>query len=111
MNERPIDPITLNLNDGQERKFLLSMGGIRRLKAQLGVKTIKEILDQDACDAGIPVLYEALLDKGSMTEDQFADLLPSDLPKIGRAVVALLGVSLPEAKQDDRPTIASPTVN
>jgi hypothetical protein len=108
--ERPIDPITLKLKGGEEREFLLSMGGIRRLKKKLNAATIKDLLDRDACDAGIPILYEALLDKQGLTEDQFADLLPADLPRIGKAITELLGVSLPEPKPNTDPTLPSPTV-
>lgn len=110
MNERPIDPTKLTLNDGKEYKFLLSMGGLRRLKEKFGVKTVAGILERDACDVGIPVLYEALLDRGDMTEDEFADLLPAHLSKIGMAVAALLGASMPEPKPDANPTTASPAL-
>lgn len=100
---RPIEPLILRTIDGQERKFLLSMGGIKRLKIRFGVQTISEFLQQDAEACGVPILYEALLDKGGLTEDQFAELLPSHLEATGEAIGKLLGVSFP--KPD--PTTAS----
>lgn len=110
MNERSIDPITLVLKNGEERKFLLSMGDVRRLKTKFGVKLLSEILEQDACDCGIAVLYAALLDKGAMTEDEFAELLPAHVEVVIKAVARLLGASFPDPKPDDRPTLPSPTV-
>lgn len=104
---RPIDPVTITSIEGKEYQFLLSMGGIRRLKKALKVSNLAEILAFDAEAAGIPILYEALLEKGNMTEDQFADTLRADLNQIITTVTALLGVSMP----DPRPTEAStPTI-
>jgi hypothetical protein len=107
---RPIDPITITTTDGEERKLLLSFGGIRRLKQRLGVKTLGEILELDAEACGVPILYESLLVKGTLTEEQFADLLPADVGGMMKAIARLLGASLPE--QDDRPIDAGtpPTV-
>lgn len=104
---RAIDPITITTTDKQERKLLLSMGGIRRLKKRLGLSTISEVMNQDAEAAGVPILYEALVDKDGLTEDQFADLLPADLAGIIATVAKLMGASFPDA--DDRPTEAGTT--
>ena len=107
-----ITPVSLLCVDGQERKFLLSMGGIRRLKSRLGVKTLAEIFQQDIEAAGIPIFYEALQDRGDMTEDQFANLLPSDLPTLMDALMTLLDRSYPDKKRRAEaaanPTPASP---
>lgn len=99
---RPIEPVTIRLADGQERKLLLSVGALMRLKKRFGVSTMKELLERDAVDS-LPILYEALIDKQGMTEDEFAELLPASLEEIGRTVLALLGVSLPA-----RPTSEAP---
>jgi hypothetical protein len=101
---RPIDPITLQTIAGQELRFLLSMGGFRRLKKKLGIKNIGDLMAQQE-DAVIPLLYEALLDKGEITEDEFAELLPANLTILVKAVAEVLGVSLP----DERPIQAEPT--
>jgi hypothetical protein len=101
---RPITPVAITLTDGQERKFLLSLGGLKRIKEKLKVKNLADVFKLDAVDAGIPLLWEALLDKGGMTEAQFADLLPADLQAIAERMAALLGVSMPDA----RPTPPAP---
>ena len=104
---RAIDPITITTTDKQERKLLLSMGGIRRLKKRLGLASISEVMNQDAEAAGVPILYEALVDKAGLTEDQFADLLPADLAGIIQTVAQLMGASFPDP--NDRPTEAGTT--
>lgn len=108
MGERPIDPVVIRFNDGEERKFLLSMGGVRRLKTRFKAATIKDLMDRDSVDIGIPLLYEALLDKtGIENEDALADRLPAHLEAIGMNIGKLLGVSFPEAAPN--PQTASPT--
>jgi hypothetical protein len=99
---RPIETLTIHLADGQERKLLLSVGALKRLKTRFGVSTMKDLLERDAVDS-VPILYEALTDKTGLTEDQFADLLPADLQAIGKTILALMGVSFP-----DRPTQEAP---
>ena len=105
---RLIDPVVLITMDGVERKFLLSMGGIRRVKMGLNVRKMSELLEQDIVDAGIPLLWEALLDKGNLTPETFADVLPADVQEMTRAIMRLIGVSFPDAKPD--PTAAVPLV-
>lgn len=78
------------------------MGGIRRIKSRFDVKTLGEFMEGDAADVGIPLLYEALEDKGDLTEDQFADLLPAHMEQIAKLTAELLGASFPE-----NPTAAS----
>mgnify|MGYP000891252379 CR=1 FL=1 len=104
---RPIDPITLRLLNGEEVQFLLSMGGLRRIKKRFGCSQIADVLQRDVEECGVPLLYEALLDKGSRTEEEFADLLPANLNDVLRAVLAMLGISMP-TEQQQRPTEASP---
>jgi hypothetical protein len=104
---RAIDPVTIETTDKKQRKLLLSMGSIRRLKRKLGIENLSEIMSRDAEGAGVPILYEALLDKDGLTEDEFADLLPADLNGIIEIVARLMGASFPA--QDDRPISAGPT--
>jgi hypothetical protein len=99
---RAIDPITITTTDGKERKLLLSMGGIRRLKQKFGVKMLGELLERDAEEAGVPILFEALIEKGDLTEDQFIEILPADMNGVILTVMRLMGVSMP----DPRPTQA-----
>lgn len=106
MADRPIDPVTITLLDGREHSFLLSMGSIRRLKKRLEVSTIKALFDQDLEAIGIPLLWESLLDKGDLTEEQFADSLPANLQGLAEAIGRLLGASVNKAA--DRPPTPTP---
>jgi hypothetical protein len=108
---RPITPITITLQDGQERKFLLSLGGLKRIKERLKVKNLADVFQMDAVDAGIPLLWEALIDKGSMTEAQFSDMLPADLQAIAQSMAALLGVSMPDARPTTPESETTPETN
>jgi len=101
---RAIDPVTITTTDGQQRKLLLSMGGIRRLKQRMGVKNFGELMALDTEAISVPMIFEALLDKGNLTEETLADILPAHLEDIAATVVKLLGASMPEA----RPTTAEP---
>ncbi len=100
--ERAITPVTVKLIDGEERKFLLSMGGVRRLKERFALKSLKEVLDLDASEGGVAILYEAMLDKCGLTESEFAEKLPAHLTVVVKAVAELFGVSFSDAKE--RPT-------
>lgn len=91
--------------DGREYKFLLSMGAIKRLKNRFNVKVISELLQRDAEEIGIPLLYEAMLEKNGMTEQQFGEILPAHLEETIKTVMKLLGISFPES----RPTEAAQT--
>lgn len=106
MSERPVETVTIRLTNGEERKFLLTMGGIRRLKTRFKAATIKDLMERDSIDIGIPLLFEALLDKsGIESEDALSDLMPAHLETIGINIGKLLGVSFPDAN----PQQASPT--
>lgn len=91
--------------DGKEREFLLTMGGLRRFKQRMGVDRIEAVLGADAEATAVPLLFEALRDKGELTEETFADILPAHLELIMRTIAKLIGASFPE----DRPTDAEPT--
>lgn len=107
MSLRPIPKLNLTLNDQKEYSFLLSAGGMKRIKEELGIKTVKELLDRDAVDVAIPVLWEALLEKPQgWNRDTLADLLPAHLEGLTRSVLSLLGMSLPDAEK--RPTGGAP---
>lgn len=110
MSERPITPVAITLTDGQERKFLLSLGALKRIKERLKLDTLQELLNRDIVDCGIPILWEALLDKADMTEDRLADLLPADVQALIRSIMALLGVSMPESRPT-LPPAETPVVN
>lgn len=107
MSLRPIETLKLTLNDGKEYRFLLSAGGVKRTKERLGVQTLKDILDRDAVGAGIPILWEAMLDKPEgWTEDSFSDQLPADMEGLTKSVMHLLGFSFPDP--NNRPTGGAP---
>lgn len=85
--------------DGQERKFLLSTGAIGRVREKLGAKNLKEIMEHDIMIVGPPLLWEALQNKGDLTEAQFFENLPADLPVLLDAVITLMDRSYPEKKR------------
>ena len=104
MKDRPIEPLVLVDTEGKERKFLLSQGGYMRLKSQYGVKNVKGLMDKIAEEEDpSPLLFEALLDKGDETLDQFRERMPvmfTDMPGLTK----LFRISSP----DPRPTQAAP---
>ena len=93
---RAVSPLVITTTDGQERRLLLTMGGLRRLKERLKKDTLADLLNADAATIGPALIFEALLEKGTLTEDQLADLLPANLPEVVRTVGLLLGASFPE---------------
>lgn len=110
---RPINPITIELIDstghGQVARFLLSMGGIRRIKTKFGVKTMQELLGgkYDVDEVAVPILFEAMLEKpAELTEDKFADMLDADMAGVSRAIGELVGASFPEPN----PPVPTPIV-
>ncbi len=107
---RPIEPTTLKLLNGEERSFLLSMGAVKRLKSRFKVKTVEELLTRDTEDVLVPVLFEALMNRDGMTEDQFSDLMPVDFQAISVAVAELFVGSMPEAKPNEVPILPSPEI-
>ena len=84
---------------GQERKFLLTRGGMNRLKMKLGVEKDSDLLGLPSEKVMIPLLLEAEIDK-TLTEEALADALPIDIEWTAQVVAAILGVSMP----DPRPT-------
>lgn len=104
--ERPIDPVLLKLTNGEERKLLLSFGGLRRLKQKFQVKSIQELMQKDSEEAMLCVLFESVLDKGDMTLDQFADLVPAHVADLAAIVGKLFGQSMPAAN----PPVPTPVI-
>lgn len=107
---RAIEPVRLRLMNGQEAQFLLTMGGMRRIKQRLGVKTIAELLSKDVEECGVPILFESMLNRNGQTEEMFAEMLPADLLSTTKAIAQLLGASFPEPATNGnaaRPTTAS----
>lgn len=108
----PTQPVVLADRDGQERKFLLTRGGMRRLREALKCKTLQEILAKVSTDedgAMNAFLYECWIDKGSMTLEQFEDSMPFNIEEDSKALARILGASLPEPEKD-RPTQPPPVI-
>lgn len=87
--------------DGQERKFLLSLGGTRRILEKYGdkykFKTIAEFVGKVDVSISVPILlWESLLDRDGLTEDALADIIPMDMTGIAIDLMALLNRSNPE---------------
>jgi hypothetical protein len=101
------EPAKVTLQDGKEREFLLTRGGMTRLKGKLGVSTDQELLHLPAETVMIPLLVESQRSQNGdrLTEDQMADILPVDIMWSGRTVAAIFGASMP----DPRPTLAGTT--
>lgn len=93
---RPIDPLMLTTVDGEEHALLLTMAGLRRLKQRFGVANLQELVSKDAESACVPILWEAVLNKGAMTEEQFEEKLPAHVEDLFKLVARLLGISFPD---------------
>lgn len=103
MTTRAIDPVVLTTTDEQERKFLLTRGALKRIRTRLKVKTLPEVLSKVAQDddgAMAVFLYECLLDKGTLTLEQFEDVMPFNIEDDQRALAKILGASLPEPSEN-----------
>lgn len=96
--ERPVKPVTITLLDETEHRLRLSMGAVKRLKERFKVNLISELLNRDASDS-VPILYEALPKeaKATMSEEDFADLVPANLEVTIKLVAALFGMFVPES--------------
>ena len=105
---RPTEALKLTLLDGKEREFLLTMGGVRRVVKRLGLTSEAELSRASGIDAIIVTLHEGCLDKGDLSEGEFAELLPATrITDYSVACARLLGLSMPEP--DGRPMPASPS--
>jgi hypothetical protein len=103
-----VDPIILVLADGREARFLLTMGGLKRLKERLGAKNLGELLNRDETDA-VTILWEALLGKEGLTEATFADLLPAHVRTVFETIARLLGAELQPPPVAPFPPAARPS--
>lgn len=93
---RAIETYKFKTTDGEEREFLLTMGGIKRLLGRFKVANLRDLMAKDVAELAGPVLYEALLNKpAGLTEDGFADLLPAYFEDMSGAMLALMGASMP----------------
>jgi len=102
------EPAKVTLLDGKERSFLLTRGGMSRLKEKLGVSTDQELLHLPSEKVMIPLLAESQFGSDEkLTEEQLADILPIDIMWSGKTVAAIFGASMP----DPRPTEAGTATN
>lgn len=85
---------------GQGRTFLLTRGGMNRLKEKLGVTKDSDLLALPSESLTIPLLLEAETAPKTLTEETLADMLPIDIEWTLKVITAILGVSMP----DPRPT-------
>lgn len=104
----PTDPIVITTTDGQERKFLLTRGSLKRIRQALKAANIQEVLTKVASDdngAQAIFFHEALVDKG-LTLEQFEDIMPVSLERDMGLIFKLIGASMPtpEAGNGARPT-------
>jgi hypothetical protein len=100
MDRFSIDPVCLKTVDGKDLRFILTRGAVKRLRARFGGKELSELLGQGE-EAAAALLYESLLDKGDMTEEQLSDVVP--YLRMGQVAAAILEVCLVNP-----PTAATP---
>lgn len=103
------DTAVLVDRDGQERKFLLTRGGINRLREKLGCKTLADVLQKVATDEEGAMglfFYECLLDKKDLTQEQFEDLMVFNIEADQAAIAKILGASMPK---ESAPVAGRPT--
>lgn len=89
------DPVTVTLLDGREAALRLTMAGLRRLLQRMQAKSIQQLWEQHGEIAVVGLMYEALPRdlRESMSEDEFAELLPASLEEIAAIAQQLLGVN------------------
>lgn len=112
MPERLIEPVAVNIR-GQELRFLLSHGAVRRVKKRYSVKNWSGVVarlreEEDP----VPILYECIVDRpADLSEDAFADLLPFAMTM--DLIRTILGDHLPEPGPTAAPgpgPIPTPTI-
>lgn len=114
MNIRPGEPVLFTAVDGRELRFALTRGGEKRFRQKFNCKTRKDMLDKLAKafesedDTIGSFLYESLLDRSELTQEQFDDLMPLDMLGEQKLIAQIIGVSLPEADPDRPPVPPSP---
>lgn len=93
-----VKPASIELTDGVARDFLLTRGGMERVKKALNLATDRDLLDQPNEKLIHSVLLEAQVSKNgdALTEEQLLDLLPMDQQWNIRAFALVMGVSLPD---------------
>lgn len=101
-----IDPFTFHTTDGVERRFCLSLPGLKRVASKLGLSKTSEIFDADMTQSYPVILFEALVDKGELTEEQFGELIPAHLEDLNEIVGKLLGLKRKKAADPTSPTTA-----
>ena len=92
LDTRPVQPVSICLLDGEERKFLLTLGAMNRLEAKFD----KPMAEVQAFKLALPLLHEALIDKGDITEEALAELLPMNLEWLASAINKIVGFSSPD---------------
>lgn len=93
-----VEPVKATFPDGQERAFLLTRGGMTRLKRQLDILTDAELLGLPAEKLMGPLLVEAERDPKTLTAANVEDVLPVDIDWTARLVLAILGASMPDPR-------------
>lgn len=93
----PVDPVTLKLADGVTRELRYTNGSFKRLKKHLGVGTMREVLSQEFSEIAAALIFEGLVDKTGITEDQIDDLIPAHtLGDVQAIVIAAISGSSPD---------------
>lgn len=96
------EPARITLLDGKERKFLLTRGGLRRLKDKLSLGSDADLLKMDAETGLIPFMIECQVGEKDLTEENLPDLLPVHVQWQGEAFASILGFHIPNAPQQEQ---------
>lgn len=101
MSPSTIEPLSLDCLDGQERKFLVTLGTVRRIaRAGVSEKTTE-------ADFVITALHQSQVDS-SLSEDDLAAVLPPDTKLLLNFWQALVKHCSSRGNEKYRPTMAGP---
>jgi hypothetical protein len=95
-----VEPVKVAFPGGQEFSFLLTRGGMTRIKQQFQIKSDRELLNLPAEELMKPLLLESQFGEAKLDPEKLDDILPVDIEWTARVVLAILGASMP----DPRPT-------
>lgn len=96
-----VEPVKVALTDGQERRFLLTRGGMTRIKQKLEIQSDRDLLNLPAEKIMVPLLLESEMSPKTLTAENIEDLLPIDIEWTARLTLAILGASLPDPQKPE----------
>lgn len=104
----PVQPITAQLLDGKEYRFLLAAGAVMRAQVRLGLKNAEELGQASAISYFAAALYESLWPRSIRQATDFEDF--TDILTANKDDLEKLFVKVAE-NSTGRPTPAAPPIN